>query len=395
MKIGFIGLGKLGLPIAEVIATKHQVTGFDIAPRTSKLFTITHDIQTAILHQDLIFLAVQTPHEKPYDGSRPLQDLPLRDFDYTLVKKCLQEIIPHLQEHQTVCLISTVLPGTIRRELAPLFPPEKKCNFIYNPFLIAMGTEQNDFLHPEMVIMGSSDGTTESLASLRDFYLGMMKNQPRLVEGTWEEAEAIKIFYNTFISAKLSLVNMVLDVSEKLGHMNVDIVTQALAESTQRIMSPAYMKAGMGDGGPCHPRDNIALRWLSQELKLGYDLFGAIIQSREQQANNLACKLLEYSKNIVILGKAYKPHVPYTDGSYSLLVGDYILNNGGKVHYIDPMTQDLSPSPFPEDDQVFLIALWDTWVWEYSFPKGSIVIDPWRSKQRLRDVRHIDYGNTR
>lgn len=395
MKIGFIGLGKLGLPIAEVIAQKHDVTGFDIAPRSSHHFSITQNFADVIKDQDLIFVAVQTPHEKPYDGSTVLGDLPLKDFDYTLVKKCFEDMIPHLKAHQSVCLISTVLPGTIRRELYPLFPDSKKINLIYNPYLIAMGTEQHDFLNPEMVIMGSKDGQSESMACLRDFYSSMMNNHPRLVEGTWEEAESIKIFYNTFISAKLSLVNMMLDVSEKLGHMNVDVVTQALAESTQRIMSPAYMKAGMGDGGPCHPRDNIALRWLSQEYQLGYDLFGAIIESREQQAKNLATKLLGFSKNIVILGKAYKPNVPYTDGSYSLLVGDFILRAGGAVHYFDPNTQDTIPSPFPVDDQVFLVALWSDWVWEFPFPKEAIVLDPWRSKKRLPHVRHIDYGNTR
>jgi UDPglucose 6-dehydrogenase len=78
----------------------------------------------------------------------------------------------------------------------------------------------------------------------------------------------MKIFYNTFISNKISLVNMIQDVAVKLGNMNVDRVTTALTKSTQRITGPAYMRAGMGDGGACHPRDNIALRWLAKESRI-------------------------------------------------------------------------------------------------------------------------------
>ena len=87
-----------------------------------------------------------------------------------------------------------------------------------------------------------------------------MENDPRYVIGTWDECECIKVFYNTFISTKIGLVNMIQDVAEKQGNINVDVVTTALAKSDQRIMGPSYMKAGMGDGGACHPRDNIALR---------------------------------------------------------------------------------------------------------------------------------------
>src|SRR6202035_2545675 len=106
--------------------------------------------------------------------------------------------------------------------------------------------------------------------------------------GTWEEAESIKVFYNTFISLKLSFVNMIQDVAMALGHMNVDVVTDALSGASKRIISTAYMQAGMGDGGPCHPRDNIALRSLVSNLGLGYDLFSGVLECREGQARNMA-----------------------------------------------------------------------------------------------------------
>ena len=180
-----------------------------------------------------------------------------------------------------------------------------------------------------------------------------MNNDPRYIVGTWDECECIKIFYNTFISAKLSLVNMIQDVAERQGNINVDLVTNALKFSDKRIMGPRYMTAGMGDGGSCHPRDNIALRWMSKNLDLGYDLFDSIMEAREIQAKNLAKKLVSAKLPVVIIGKAYKPHVPYEDGSYSILVGHYVKELGMPVYYEDKFTGD----KVPEDiGPVFLIA---------------------------------------
>ncbi|MCJ8276905.1 MAG: hypothetical protein HRT44_11600, partial [Bdellovibrionales bacterium] len=211
--------------------------------------------------------------------------------------------------------------------------------------------------------------------------------------GTWDEAEGIKIFYNTFISMKIGLVNMILDVSEKNKNMNVDVVTEAITRSTQRIMGPSYMRAGMGDGGPCHPRDNIALRWLAEELDLGYDIFGSLMHSREKQAENMARKALELGSHIVIIGKAYKPRVSLTNGSYSLLVGHYIEKLGGQVTYYDPNTGDTT---LPEEaTPVYLIGYWDQWVKEFDFATGSTVLDPWRMMASKEGVNVVHYGNTR
>ena len=149
---------------------------------------------------------------------------------------------------------------------------------------------------------------------------------------------AISNFYNTFISNKIALVNMIQDVAHKLGNMDVDKVTQALAKSTKRIVSPAYMKAGMGDGGACHPRDNIALRYMSKELNLGYDLFGTIMQAREQQAKNMATEILKYGNTVQFSSDSYKKDVDLVDGSYSLLVQHYIEELGGWVCCIRTQT---------------------------------------------------------
>ena len=96
--------------------------------------------------------------------------------------------------------------------------------------------------------------------------------------------------------------------------MNVDKVTEALSKSTMRIISSKYMKAGMGDGGSCHPRDNIALRWLAKDLGLGYDLFESIITAREKQAENMALAILEHGKAVCFSSDSYKPGTDMIDG---------------------------------------------------------------------------------
>ncbi len=405
-KVGFIGLGKLGLACAEVMAEHYAVTGYDIYPRSSDRIKISNTLEGAVRDKDIIFVAVQTPHDPIYDGSQPITHLPNKDFDYTIVKEVLEDIDRYMLRHQMVVLISTVLPGTTRRELRDKI---KHARFVYNPYLIAMGSVAWDMVNPEMIIIGTEDGTLDGDAQeLKDFYAPLMANNPRYAIGTWDEAEAIKIFYNTFISTKVGLVNMIQDVAVKSGNINVDVVTDALSESTIRIISKKYMTAGMGDAGPCHPRDNIALRWLAENLDLGYDIFDTVMHARERQAENLAKYLDNLHKKhhlpIIIHGKAYKPDVDMLDGSYSLLIGSYLDQLGSEYYYWDPLTGDRLPETIPA---VVLLAHNRQITYGYTgeLPEqqlyfnlsgGSVVVDPWRTFVTEADnIEVIHYGNTR
>ena len=371
MKIGFIGVGKLGKDAAEVMhGSGHDVLGYDIKLISECDFTMTTSLEDVCEHGEIIFIAVPTPHHIDYDGSKPTSHLEPKDFDYSIVKSVLYEINQHTTKEQLVVLISTVLPGTIRREFIPLV---KNYRFIYNPYLIAMGTVKEDMVKPEMVIIGTEDGHVTGDANLLiDFYKTFVFENTRYEIGTWDDAEAIKIFYNTFISTKLSLVNMIMDVAEKNGNMNTDVVTGALERSTYRILGPAYMKAGMGDGGACHPRDNIALRWMAKEYDLGYDLFDAIMESRELQAKNIVNKLVElhdkHNLPIVILGESYKPGISYIDGSYTRLIGHYISK--------EILSYDKIESP-----AIYLLGHRGVYN-ETVFPDGSVVLDPWRESNK-------------
>lgn len=168
------------------------------------------------------------------------------------------------------------------------------------------------------------------------------------------------------------------------------------------------MTAGMGDAGPCHPRDNIALRYLAERLDLGYDIFNTIMTAREQQAKNIAEYLADLSRKtdmpVIIHGKSYKPDIEMTDGSYSLLIGHYLEQTKVKYFYVDPLTNDRV-----EDDTVGVILLAHnrqvTYGYTGELPRqqlyfspgpGSIIVDPWR-KFETKNPHYsiIHYGNTR
>ena len=408
-KIGVIGIGKLGLDCAEVMAEKHEVRGYDIYPRTSDLVKVC-DIDEVVNESEWIFIAVPTPHAEGYDGSVPSSHMEPRDFGHDAVIDAINNVNKYARSSKKIVLISTVLPGTTRKKFVPLLDPTHQ--FLYNPYLIAMGSVKWDMVNPEMVIIGTEDGSMTGVAGeLIDLYRTMMENDPRYEIGTWDECESIKIFYNTFISAKVGLVNMVQDFAIKIGNINVDVVTNALARSTMRIMGPKYMTAGMGDAGACHPRDNIALRWLAQEYNIGYDLFDTVMHAREIQARNLAEFLVQQAgKNmsIAIHGKAYKPDVPYCIGSYSTLVGHYIKEMGHNVVYLDPLADD-STDVVKDLGNTPHVVLWAhnrKITYEYTgnqadtqpyceIPQGSVIVDPWRKLGLTDKHTIIHYGNTR
>lgn len=384
-----IGLGKLGLPCAEVMSSQHDVFGYDTHVIHSESITVKENIREALLDRDIIFIAVPTPHDQDYEGTLPLKGKTPKDFNYSFVKKVLLEIAKFANKKSDVVLISTVLPGTIQDKLLPLI---EGFNFIYNPYLIAMGSVAHDFLNPELHIIGVEKAEHIKCLRLIDFYQSLGCTGKFQI-GTWNEAECIKIFYNTFISFKISFVNMIQDIAMKLGDINAEFVTQSILLDKKRILSPMYMTPGMGDGGPCHPRDNIAVRILAEKLDLGYDLFGAVVDSRDKQAYNLANFLCSWKLPVHILGKSFKHGVDLTDGSYSLLVGHYIQQLGHKVTYWDPIIGSLTKeSP---GKKVYLIAHNNENLYNYPFEKECFIVDPWRKCHKIEGCEVIHYGNTR
>jgi len=147
MNIGFIGIGKLGMPCAEAMAKKgHNVSGYDVRlVDPTMLVAIKPSIKEVVQDRDIVFIAVPTPHDPAYDGRQPTAHLDPKDFNYDIVKDVIVEANKHMNKDQLLVLISTVLPGTTRREFVPLITNTR---FVYNPYLIAMGSVAWDMVNP-------------------------------------------------------------------------------------------------------------------------------------------------------------------------------------------------------------------------------------------------------
>ena len=199
-KISFIGLGKLGLPCAEVIKDKgFEVYGYDVKKINSSKIIVVNSIQEAVVDKDLVFIAVPTQHSFEYDGRHCTSHLPPKDFDYEIVKNCISEANKYMNKNQILILISTILPGTFKTQLSSLV---KNTNFVYNPYLIAMGSVAWDMVNPEMLILGCNENYKKIIPKMKIFYSSIMENNPRIVTGTWEECECIKIFIILLLAQK-------------------------------------------------------------------------------------------------------------------------------------------------------------------------------------------------
>lgn len=383
MKLCVIGLGKLGLPFAETLAERHEVAGYDVAPRESATVDVRPSVEEAARDASLVFIVLPTPHDPRYDGSAPTSHLPAKDFDYEPVKAALAAADAAVPDAALIAVVSTVLPGTLRREFDPIVTHHE---LVYTPAFMAMGRVREDFLDAEFRLMGSRAGGSEAGRAVQDVWESFGGSAPRLTV-TWEEAEAIKIFYNVYISFKISLINTVQDLAQRVGNLDADRVTEGLLAASRRLISPMYLKAGMGDGGPCHPRDLIALRHLAERYDLGYDVFAAVAKAREGQARNLAAFLVSFGLPVLLTSKSFKPGVPYTDGSSALLVGHYVAEMGVPLRFGD------DAAPVPEEPHVVLLVH-DEDASGTTFPAGSTIVDPWR-RYRSDRYRVIHYGNTR
>jgi len=352
-------------------------------------------VDDVVEHAEIVFVAVQTPHEPEYEGVTRLPDERV-DFDYTWLRAAVADTaqgIEKLGQDRVVVVISTVLPGTIRREILPVVNEHVK--LCYNPFFIAMGTTIRDFLSPEFVLFGMRD--PEAAEKARELY-STLHDRP-VYETSIENAELIKVAYNTYITMKVVFANTLMEISHKIEGCDVDQVSGALALATDRLLSPAYLLGGMGDGGGCHPRDNIALSWLARELDLSYDWFEGVMLARERQTDWLANlvevhhRREEYAHNRVgIYGRAFKAGTNLTVGSPATLLRNLLEERGFEVEMFDPYIDD-GPCPFDEP-RVYVVATrheeFASAEWEY--PAGSVVFDPWRYVPKREGVEIVHVG---
>jgi UDPglucose 6-dehydrogenase len=417
MKIGFLGLGKLGLPVALAVESKgHQVVGTDINEttlrnirfktlnyiekgaeellKTSKLKLQTLD--KIVEESDIIFVPIQTPHEKKYEGITRMPE-ERADFNYEFLINGIKELNEEIEKQgkdKTVIIISTVLPGTISKFIKPILGTHLK--LCYNPFFIAMGTTIEDFLNSEMILFGVDDESAAKQA--QKFYKTI--NKAPFHKTTLENAELIKVIYNTFISTKIAMMNTVMETCHHLPNTDVDDVTEALSKCDNRIISSKYLTGGMGDGGGCHPRDNIALSYLARKFKLSYNWYDNIMKQRENQTEWLADLIIENKgdKQINILGKTFKPETIIETGSPSILLKNILEEKGETVRMWDPHVDDSDIMKVKDEyewdkvPQLFFIGCKHE-VWkEFYFMPDSVVIDPFRYLEVHDNITYIPLG---
>lgn len=404
MKIGFVGCGKLGLMVALTIESKgHEVKGYDLNPAVAgylkerkipfqeehsiELLANTRmemvELQELCDWADILFLAPQTPHDPKYEGTTRIPDERV-DFDYFYLRQCVRRVNESLRRPKTCVIISTVLPGTIDREIRDLMGPYFR--LVYEPLFIAMGTVYSDFLNPEFVLVGVDD--KQAALELELFYKTI--HSAPIFTTDIRTAEGIKVFYNTFITAKTVLANVYGEMAHKLG-MNVDDIFRAISLADDRLLSPKYLQAGMGDGGGCHPRDNIALSFVARRENLSFDFFDALMHAREAHTDWLADLIDFYSRKgngkrekVYILGRAFKPETNIETGSPSLLLSNILHERGIEHKCVEDM-----PPIIPG---VYFIGTKHERYKEYPFACGSIVIDPFRYIPERAGVEIVPIG---
>lgn len=430
MKLSIIGLGKLGAPMAAVMAHKGQtVVGVDVnasfvdainqgrppveEPSLTEMIrankqrlSATQDYESAILATEVTFIIVPTPSSE--DGK----------FSMRFVLAAAEKIGAALRKKagwHLVVLSSTVMPGCTDDELVPTLEQHsgKKCGVdfgvCYNPEFIALGSVINDMLKPDMILIGESDGRSGKI--LEDLYTGVCESNPRINRMNFVNAELTKLSVNTFVTTKISYANMLAEVCETLPGADVDVVTQAIGCDTR--IGRKYLRGAMGYGGPCFPRDNVAFSALARTNGVPALLAEATDQVNRRQAPRLAEVIrsrLSRGGVAGILGLSYKPSTGVIEESQGVRLAQTLLSAGVHVVVYDPAAMENAKGQLSGDvafatsaaecvRQADAFAITTSWA-EFSKISpadlkrrdGSVlVLDCWRMLDRAAFVGASDY----
>lgn len=355
--ISIFGLGKLGASMAGAFASKgFRVTGVDInqeavralnqglAPVTEpglpelirahrNNLKATLSPEEAIRDSEISFVIVPTPSD--HDGSFSLQ--------YAKHAFCgIGQALRAKQAYHTVVMTSTVLPGATRYGLLPILEREsgKQCGrdfgLCYNPEFIALGSVLRDFLNPDFYLLGQLDEKSGDM--LEAVHQRVSENRAPVKRMSLENAELAKIAVNSFVTMKISFANLMAELCEKLPGGDVDVVSDALG--MDRRIGRKYLTGGLGFGGPCFPRDNVALEFMGRMLGLDARLLRANHEYNRELAPRISEKiltLLPAGSTVAVLGLAYKPHTPVVEESPGVAICRALADGGFRVIGHDPL----------------------------------------------------------
>ncbi len=325
--VSVIGLGKLGGSMAAGLASRGlnvigvdvnrqavdainagrapvQETGLDemIAANRERI-RATLSTEEAVLGSDLSFVIVPTPSDER--GAFTLQYA-------RYAFKALGQAMHKKMGYHVIVLTSTVLPGATRHGLLPILEHEsgKKCGpdfgLCYNPEFIALGSVIRDFLNPDFYLLGESDSRAGDL--LEQVHHRVSQNNAPVKRMSLENAELAKIAVNSYVTMKISFANMLADFCEHIPGGDVDVISDALG--MDKRIGRKYLTGGFGFGGPCFPRDNVALNFMGRQLDVNSSLLEANDDYNRGLSKRYVDKLqthLPKGANVAVLGLAYKP----------------------------------------------------------------------------------------
>lgn len=380
MKVTFsvVGLGKLGASMAAAIASRgFNVIGVDINHRAVELInagrapvqetnleetiaanrerlraTLNH--REAILNSDLTFVVVPTPSDDRGAFSLQYAAWAFREIGSALKEK---------DSYHNVVLTSTVLPGSTRYGLLPILEKEsgKVCGrdfgLCYSPEFIALGSVIHDFLNPDFVLIGEFDERCGS--QLEACYAQIMENNPPCQRMSIENAELTKIAVNTFVTTKITFANMLADLCERIPGGDIDVVTNALGYDTR--IGPKYLKGALGYGGPCFPRDNVALGFIARALGSQAELAETtdrINRALPEKIVERVRPLIHKGATVAVLGLAYKPFSHVVEESQGIYLAKALSKIGARVVAYDPLAGETARAEL-RDQAVILDSLED------------------------------------
>lgn len=278
----------------------------------------------------ICFVTVGTPNTS--DGSVNLNDL----------RRVLSTIAMLRQDdrRRIVVVKSTVPPGTTRHIVKPILERETRHRFglCYNPEFLREGSAIHDAEFPDRIIIG---GEPLDSAVLAEFYKKMHEpNLPKLILTNYENAELIKYANNAFLATKVSFINCIAGIAERIP--NADIKTVADAIGLDQRIGSSFLNAGLGWGGSCLPKDLQALVTLSKRLGHDPKLIEAVIETnREQRLKPLGAARRALGalkgKRVAVLGLAFKPNTDDLREAASIFVIRGLVNEGADVVVYDPV----------------------------------------------------------
>ncbi len=344
--IAIFGAGWVGLVTGACFAELgHEVTIRDIVPerieqlrasevpffepglgelleRNADRLTFTLDAAEAAAAAELVFICVDTP--PTYSG----------DADLTRVWTVIDEL-PQLERRTILVMKSTVPVGTGEKVRAALEARGlSHIGYVSNPEFLAEGGAVQDFLHPDRVVVGSfGEADGDRVAAL---YGGL--NTP-VVRADVASAEMIKLAANAFLATRISFINEIANVCEVTG---ADVEKVAEGVGLDHRLGPHFLRAGVGFGGSCFPKDTNALKQLASNSGYHFQLLSAVIEVNELQKRRVINKLQKYlgrlrGKLIALLGLAFKANTDDMREAPSIVLASRLLAEGAEVRAYDPV----------------------------------------------------------